>query len=156
MRHVVDSVLIKIIGWVNRLVFVLSRGRVVLYRSFGFPGRVLTIVGPQDDSGRALIVSCLPDDDDYIIMVGEQEDASLREALGTCATASMEVGNHWVPVDVSMLGDQSERSDLLNQLMRKASISERHEVVRHHLLPLARIRLRTPPPNDVSIAFSGV
>lgn len=156
MRHVLDSVLIRIIGQVNRLVFVLSRGRVILYRSFGFPGRVLTLVGPQGRTGKSMLVSCLPDQDDYIVMVSEREDSSLREALETCTAASMECGNDWVAVDVAMLSDRNERSTLLRQLMRRASIAERREVVQHHLTPLARIRLRTPPSNEVSVAFSGI
>jgi hypothetical protein len=157
VRHVVDSVLITIIGQVNRFVFVLTGGRVVLYRSFGFPGKLLNIVGPQDGAaGRALVVSCLPDADDYIIMVREQEDASLYKALDACVAASVEFGNDWVPVDVTMLSDQRDRSVLLNRLLRKVSISERHQIVRHCMVPIARIHLQTSHVNDVSIAISEI
>jgi hypothetical protein len=156
MRRVVDSVLIKIFGQINRLAFTVSRGRVIFYRSFGFPGRVLTVVGPQGGSGTSLLVSCLPYQAGYIVMVGDKEEAVLREALSTCVTASMEFGDDWIPVDVSVLSDQDEqRSILLKQLLRNASISERHEVVQRHLVPLARISFRNRPANDVLDAFSG-
>ena len=155
MRQAIDTALLSIIGCVNKAVFSASRGRVVLYRFHGMPGLLLTVTGPAADGGETAVVGYLPDGDDYIILAAEAE-ASLLTALRTATTAIAERTNKQIPVDITMLTDETLGAALLNRLLKHASIDERHEVTRRREVPIARLTPQCKPAPDGSVAFSGI
>lgn len=144
----------SIIGGVNQVVFSASRGRVVLYRFRGRPGVLLTITGPAAPAGETVAAGYLPDGDDYIVLAPEAE-AGLRAALRTATAATAELANQQIPVDITMLTGETQRAALLNRLLKRASIDERHEVTRHREVPIARLTPHYKPASDGSVAFSG-
>ena len=155
MRHAIDTALLFIIGCVNRAVYSASRGRVVPYRIHGTSGVLLTITGPAAPAGQTMIVAYLPDGDDYIVLATEAE-TSLATALHTATAATAELTNQQIPVDITMLTDDTERAALLKQLLKGASIDERHEVTRRREVPIARLTPHYKPTSDGSVAFSGI
>jgi hypothetical protein len=158
MRQAIDTALLFIIGCVNQAVYSVSRGRVVLYHFRGTPGVFLTITGPAAPVGETMGMDYLRDGDDYIVLAAETE-TSLSAALRNATAAIAELGNHQqIPVDITMLTDDTERAALLNRLLKHASIDERHEVMRRREVPIARVTLHYKPASDgsVAVAFSGI
>ncbi len=155
MRQAIDTALLSIIGCVNQAVFSASRGRVVLYRFRGRPGVLLTITGPAAPVGETAGVGYLPDGDDYIVLAVEAE-TSLLTALRTATAATAELANQQIPVDITMLTDDTQRAALLNRLLKHASMDERHEVTRRREVPIARLTPHYKPASDGSVAFSGI
>jgi hypothetical protein len=152
VRQTIDTVLLSVIGCVNKTVFSASRGRVVLYRFRGRPCLRLTVTGPDAPLGQPLVAGYLPDGDDYVVLAAETE-TGLPAALCTAATA--EVTRQQVPVDITMLTDDTDRATLLNRLLKRASIDERHAVTRRREVPIARL---TPhyKPADTARAFVSI
>jgi hypothetical protein len=155
VRQAINMALLSIIGCVNQAVFSASRGRVLLYRFRGRPGVLLTITGPAAPVGETAGVGYLPDGDDYIVLAAEGE-ASLLTALRTATAASAERANQQIPVDITMLTDETQRAALLNRLLKHASIDERCEVTRRREVPIARLTPHYKPASDGSVAFSGI
>ena len=154
MRQSIDTVLLSIIGRVNKTVFSASRGRVVLYRFHGRPCVRLTVTGPDTPLGQTLVAGYLPDDNDYVVLAADTE-AGLPAALRTATAATAGVTRQQVPVDITMLTDDTDRAALLNRLLKRASIDERHAVTRRREVPIARL---TPHyrPADTSRAFVSI
>ena len=155
MPQAIDTALLSIIGWANKAMYSASRGRVVLYRFRGRPCVLLTVTGPAEPLGETVVVGYLPDGDDYIVLAAETE-TSLPAALRTAASATGELANQQIPVDITVLTDDTERAALLNRLLKHASIYERHEVARLCEVPIARLTPHYKPASDGSVAFSGI
>jgi hypothetical protein len=155
VRQAIDTALLFIIGCANKTVYSASRGRVVLYRFRGSRGVLLTVTGPAAPVGETVVVGYLPDGDDYIVLAAETE-TSLRTVLRTAASATAELANQQVPVDITVLTDDAERAALLNRLLKHASMYERHEVVRLCEVPIARLAPHYKPASDGSVAVSGI
>ncbi|MFI9552474.1 hypothetical protein [Nonomuraea endophytica] len=136
MRQAIDAALLSIIGYVNQAVFAVSRGGVVLYRFHGTPGVLLTITGPAAPVGETMMVGYLPDGDDYIVLATEAE-TKISAALRTATAATL--SDQEIPVDITMLTDATERTALLNRLLKRASLYERHDTRKHHQVPIARL-----------------
>jgi hypothetical protein len=151
VRQAIDKGLLSIIGCVNQAVFSASRHRVILYRFHGRPGVRLTITGPAVPVGQTLFVGYLPDGDDYIALAAKH-DTALPTALRTATAATAELPRQQIPVDITMLPDDTERAALLNRLLKHASINERYEVTRRREVPIARLTPRYKP-SDRSVAF---
>src|SRR5690348_15178129 len=127
VRHVFDGALLTVIGWVNRAVFWISRHRVRLYRFSGMPCVRLTVTGSDTPLGEIVMVSYLPDGDDYIVLARDGDVGELA-ALSTATEATAEIrDDRHVPVDIAMLTDVAERSAVLDRLLRHASIHERYQ-----------------------------
>jgi hypothetical protein len=155
VRQAINAALLSILGCVNQAVYSASRGRVVLYHFRGRPGVLLTITGPAAPVGETMGVGYLPDGDDYIILAAKA-DTSLPTALRTATAATAELANQQIPVDITMLTDDTERAALLSRLLKHASIDERHEVSRLREIPIARLTPHYKPAPDDSVAFSGI
>jgi hypothetical protein len=155
VRQAIYTALLSIIGCVNQAVFSASRGRVVLYRFGGMRCVLLTVTGPAAPVGETVVVGYLPDGDDYIVLAAETE-TSLPAALRTAASATAELANQQIPVDITVLTDDTERAALLNRLLKHASIYERREVTRLCEVPIARLTPHYKPASDGSVAFSGI
>jgi hypothetical protein len=155
VRHAIDTALLSIIGCINKAAFSASRGRAVFYRFCGRPGVLLTITGPAATVGATLVVGCLPDGDDYIV-VATATEASLRIALRTAISATIELANQHIPVDIIMLTDETERAALLSRLLKRASIYERREVIQLGEVPIARLAPHYKPTSGGSVAVSGI
>ena len=155
MRQALDAVFLSIIGCVTKAAFSASRGHVVLYRFRGRSGVLLTIAGPAAPAGETVGVGYLPDGDDYIVLAAETE-VSLPIVLRTATSATAELANQDIPVDIAMLAGETERAVLLNRLLKRASIHERHEVIRRREVPIARLAPRYKPASGGSVAFSGI
>lgn len=156
VRHAIETVLLLAIGRVNQAMFWATRGRVVLYRFYGRPDVLLTVTGPDAPAGEVMGVGYLPDGDDYIVLATDAETgerAALRTA--TAATAELTPDQH-VAVDITMLTDDAERAVLLDRLLRRASLDERHEVVRRREFPIARLTPHHKAAHAGSVAFSGI
>jgi hypothetical protein len=154
VRQTIDTVLLSVIGCVNKTVFSASRGRVVLYRFRGRPCLRLTVTGPDAPLGQPLVAGYLPDGDDYVVLAAETE-VGLPAALRTATAATAGVTRQQVPVDITMLTDDTDRATLLNRLLKRASIDERHAVTRRREVPIARL---TPhyKPADTSRSFVSI
>ncbi len=151
MRQAIDAVLLSFIGRVNQAVFSVSRGRVVLYRFHGRTSVFLTLTGPDAPLGEKVPVGHLPDGDDCIVLAAEHETGVLT-ALGNATSATAEFGYEDVPVDLVMLTDDGERAALLERLLKRASIHERHEVMRRREVPVARVTPHYRPESDHAVA----
>lgn len=154
MRQAIDTALLSIIGRVNKAVFSASRGRVVLCRFRGRPCVHLTVTGPDAPLGQTLIAGYLPDGDDYVVLAAETE-TGLPAALRTATAATAGVTRQQVPADITMLTDDTDRAALLNRLLRRASIDERHAVTRRREVPIARLTPHYKPANT-SRAFISI
>jgi hypothetical protein len=154
VRQTIDTVLLSVIGRVNKTVFSASRGRVVLYRFHGRPRVHLTVTGPDAPLGQTLVAGHLPDGDDYVVLAAETE-AGLPAALCAATAATAGVTRQQVPVDITMLTDDTDRAALLNRLLKRASIDERHAVTRRREVPLARLTPHSKPA-DTSRAFISI
>lgn len=146
MRQAIDKALLFIIGGVNKAVFSATRGSVVLYR-FGRLGVLLTVTGPAKPIGETMLVGYLPHGDDYIVLATEAE-SRLPAALRTATAATIERADQQIPVDITLLTDDTERAALL----KHASIHERNEITRHREAPIARLTPRYKPATDGSVA----
>ncbi|WP_214321897.1 hypothetical protein [Nonomuraea sediminis] len=153
MRQAIDTALLSIIGYVNQAVFAVSRGRVVAYRFHGMPGALLTITGPTAPVGETVMVCYLPDGDDYIVLATGVE-TRISAALRTATAAAL--FDQQIPVDISMVTDATERAALLNRLLKQASLYERHQVMQHHQVPIARLTPHYKPTPRSSVVFVGL
>jgi hypothetical protein len=154
MRRILDEVILSVIGQVNRLVFGLSRGRIVLYRFRGVP--TLTVTTPADPLGEMVSVACLPDDDSYLVLVHPLHEAGLRALLDSSRAVEAARGPDQaaIPADLDRLTDPAERSALLKQALSQASMQERAQVRRLGLTPIARLRPHEPFPETGHSAFA--
>ncbi|MFI0420136.1 hypothetical protein [Spongiactinospora sp. 9N601] len=143
MRHAFDTALLSIIGYINRVVFTVSRGRLVFYRIHGMPGARLTIKGPDAPLGEIVMVCYLRDGNDCIVLAAESE-TRLPIALRTATAAAL--FDQEVPVDVALLTKDAERGPVLKRVLGKASIYERHQVTKYHQVPIARLAPHDVPP----------
>lgn len=137
MRQAIDTALLSLLGWVNQAMFWVSGGRVVLYR-FGMRCVLLTITGPAAPVSQTLVVGYLPDGDDHIVLATEA-DVGLPTALRAATAVTVELAGQHVPADVTTLSNDTERAALLKQLLKHASLAERHEVTRFREVPIARL-----------------
>lgn len=149
MRQAIETALLSIIGYVNQAVFAVSRGHVVLYRFHGLPGALLTITGPEEHVGETMMVGYLPDGDDYIVLATEAETA-ISAALRTATAATL--FDQQVPVDITTLTDATERAAVLEQVLKQASLCERHQATKHHEVPIARLTPHYKPTPRSSVA----
>jgi hypothetical protein len=155
VRQAIDTALLSIIGRVNQSVHSASRGRVLLYRFHGRSGVLLTITGPAAPIDETVCVAYLPDGDDYIVLAAEAE-TSLLTALRTATAATAELANQQIPVDITMLTDDTQRAALLDRLLKRASIDERHQVTLRREAPIARLKPHYKPASDGPVALSGI
>jgi len=156
MRRILDEAILSAIGQVNRLVFGLSRGRVILYRFHGVPAILLTITTPAEPLGRMVGAACLPDDDGYLILARPLQEAELSALMNssTAVEAARGPDETTVPADLNRLTDPAERSALLKRVLSRASMDERAEVRRLELTPIARLRLHRPFPETGHSAYA--
>lgn len=158
MRRFLDGAVVSAIGQVNRLVFGLSRGGVVLYRFHGIPGIVLTVTTPAEPLGTTVTASCLPDGDFYLVLAHPLEEPELCGLLdsSTGVEAGRGPGETTVPTDLERLADPVERATVLKRALSRASLGERAEVQRLGLAPVARLRphQRLPETGHSSCAVS--
>jgi hypothetical protein len=152
VRHTVEEAFLSLIGYVNRAVFFASRGRVVPYRFHGTSAVLVTITGPATPAGQTVSVSYLPDGADYVVLA----DDGLATALRAATSATIEKAGQAIPVDVVMLPRDSGQAVLLQRLLEQVSIHERHELIRHGQVPLARLRLHYQPAPGSAVAVSGI
>jgi hypothetical protein len=156
MRHILDGVVLGAVGQVNRLVFGLSRGRVILHGFHGVPGILLTVTTPADPLGRMAGAACLPDDDSYLLLARPLQEPELCALLdsSTAVEAARGPGETAVPADLDRLTDPVERTTVLKRVLSRASMEERAEVRRLGLTPVARLRLHQPFPETGSSAYA--
>ncbi|MFI0349500.1 hypothetical protein [Actinomadura sp. 9N407] len=149
MRQAVDMATLTVIGWVNKAVFSASRGRVVLYRFHGISAVLLTITGPSTPLGDTVMAGFLADGDDLIVVDSEVIDSEAGTGLSVKLRASTsvtaEIMGKDVPVDVTVLTHDPERAALLERLLKRSSIQERHRIRRGGEIPIARLT-RIPRP----------
>ncbi|GAA0934345.1 hypothetical protein [Nonomuraea longicatena] len=138
MRHLIDTALLKVIGWANLAVFKVSRGGVRFYSFGGVPGLFLTVTAPAAPIGEDLSVSCFPDGDDHIVLAAAS-DTRLLDLLRTATAVTF--SDSEIPVDCVMLTD-TERAVQLRRIRKRLSLPQRHEVTEHRLLPVARLSPR--------------
>ncbi len=155
MRQAVKEAFLGLMGYVNRAVFFASRGRMVPYRFHGTSAVILTITGPATPATQTVCVGYLPDGADYVVLAAETDDR-LAAALRAATSATIELPGQDIPVDIVMLPRDSERAVLLKRLLEQVSIHERHEVIRHPRVPVARLRLHYQPAPGGSVAISGI
>ncbi|MBO2455269.1 hypothetical protein J4573_49875 [Actinomadura barringtoniae] len=148
MRHILDRAVLKAIGQVNRLVFGLSRGQIVLYGFRGVPGILLTVTTPAEPFGRTADAAYLSDTDAYLILAHPLQETELSALLnaGTAVDAARGPDEIAVPADLDRLTDPVERATALKRVLNHASMEERAEVRRLGLTPVARLRLHQPFP----------
>ncbi|MBO2456159.1 hypothetical protein [Actinomadura violacea] len=142
------------IGLVNRAVFAVTRGRVVLYRfGGGMPG---VMVGLAPD-GKPDIITAFRDGDDHVLVADGGDGGALVESLRSATSARIEVGGRWYPVAIVMIERESERERLRKRMFAQASIHERYEAKRRGAVPVARLTPQgTPAPKPSDEAFSGI
>ncbi|MGI5325287.1 hypothetical protein [Actinomadura nitritigenes] len=145
-----DRALLFVIGMVNRTVFAVTRGRVVLYRFGGMPG-VMVELEPHGEPG---IIASFRDGDDHILL-GEDADGALVEALRSATSAKVEAGGRWYPAGIVAVEDTGERERLLKRMLEQASISERYEIKRRRMVPVARLTPQGAPETSTE-AVSGL
>jgi hypothetical protein len=155
VRYAVEEAFLSIIGYVNRAVFFASRGRMVPYRFHGTNAVILTITGPATPAGETLSVSCLRDGADHVVLSSATDDR-LVTALRVVTAATIELPGQDIPVDIVMLPRDTERAVLLQRLLQQVSIHERHEVIGHGQVPVARLRPHYQPAPGDSVAISGI
>jgi hypothetical protein len=136
VRQAMDTALLSIIGFVNQMVFTVSKGRVVLYRFQGAPGVLLTVTGSAASLGGTVIVHHFTDGDDYIVLAAEAE-TRLLAALRTATAVTLT--DEEVPADIIMLTSETERAALLKSILKHISIYARHEVRQRRQVPIARL-----------------
>ncbi|MEV0623148.1 hypothetical protein AB0I81_58220 [Nonomuraea sp. NPDC050404] len=155
MRHAIDTALLSLIGYVNKAVFTVSGGRVRVYRFHGRPVVLLDVTGPTAPVGEIVMVSYLPDGDDYVVVEAEGENriaAALRTATAATLFDEQTPPGQQIPVDISMLTDATERTALLGRLLKGASLSLRHEVRKRREGPIARLTPHSKPTPRDSVA----
>ena len=155
MRKAVEEAFLSIMGYVNRAVFFASRRRMVPYRFHGTNAVILTITGPATPAGETLSVSCLRDGVDHVVLAAETDDG-LTTALRAATSATIELAGQDIPADIAMLPRDTERAVLLQRLLQQVSIHERHEVIRHGQVPVARLRPHYQPAPGDPVAISGI
>jgi hypothetical protein len=155
VRQAIEEAFLSIMGYINRAVFFASRGRVVPYRFHGTSGAHLTITGPATPAGQILSASYLPDGADYVVLAAETDDG-LTTALRAATSATIELAGQDIPADIVMLPRDTERAVLLQRLLQQISIHERHEVIGHGQVPVARLRPHYQPAPGDSVAISGI
>jgi hypothetical protein len=155
VRQAVEEAFLSMIGYVNRAVFFASRGRLVPYRFHGSSAVLVTITGPATPGGQTVSVGYLPDGADYVVLATETDDG-LTTALRAATSATIELAGQDIPADIVMLPRDTERAVLLQRLLEQVSIHERHEVMRHGQVPVARLRPHHQPAPGDSVAISGI
>ena len=90
MRQAVEAAFLSVIGYVNRAVFFVSRGRVVPYRFHGTSCVFLNLTGPATPAGQTVRAGYLPDGADYVILAAEADDG-LTTALRAATSATIEL-----------------------------------------------------------------
>ncbi|WP_026413320.1 hypothetical protein [Actinomadura oligospora] len=149
MRRILDAIVLSAVGQVNRLMFGLTRGRVVLCRSTGVPGVLLKISTPVEPLGTMVSPGCLPLSDDLLLVLarpgGVTELSALLEA-STAVEAAPGPDETTVAADLCDLIGPAEQAGVLKQAMRGTRMQERDEVRRLRLTPVALLRLRRPFP----------
>lgn len=96
----------------------------------------------------------LPDGGDYVVLTAETE-AGLPAALRAATAVTVELARQQLPVDITMLTDDADRAALLKRLLKRASIDERHAVMRRREVPVARLTSHYRPAN-ASTAFISI
>jgi hypothetical protein len=155
VRQAVEEAFLSLMGYVNRAVFFVSRGRVVPYRFHSRSCVFLNLTGPATPAGETVRAGYLRDGADYVVLAAETDDR-LATALRAATSATVELASQDIPVDIVMLPRDSERAVLLQRLLQQVSIHERHEEIRHPRVPIARLRLHYQPAPGGSVAISGV
>ncbi|HEU5032762.1 MAG TPA: hypothetical protein VFV01_48125 [Spirillospora sp.] len=145
-----DRALLFMIGMVNRTVFAATRGRVVLYRFGGMPG-VTVELEPHGEPG---IIASFRDGGDHVLLA-DDADGALVESLRSATSAKVEAGGRRYPAGIVVVEDAGERERLLKRMLEQASISERHEVKRRRMVPVARLTPRGAPEASAE-AVSGL
>jgi len=156
MGRILDWVVLGTIGQVNRLVFGLSRGRVVLYRFRGIPEILLAVATPADPLGRMVSAACLLDDNSYVVLARPLQEAEMSGLLGSSTGVKVArwSGETAVPADLDRLTDPAERAAVLKRALSRASIEERAEARRLELTPVARLRLHHPLPETSTVGVA--
>lgn len=155
MGQILDKALLSVIGSVNRAVFSVSRGRVVLYRIRGRPSVCLMITRSATPVAETAHVGYLSDGADYIVLAAETR-TRLFAGLRSITVATDELQGRQILVDVTMITDGTQRAVLLNRLLKRASIDERHDVTRRREIPIARLTPRDIPAARHREAFTGI
>ncbi|MFD0689099.1 hypothetical protein [Actinomadura fibrosa] len=146
MGRVLDGVVLSAIGQVNRLMFGLSRGRVVLVRFDGVPGLLLTVRTLAEPLGKTVSVACLPDGDLYLVLAHPLEAAEIIALLdaSTGVEAARGPDETAVPADIDALTSPAERAVAMRRVLSRTSMETRVEVRRLALTPVAQLRLHRP------------
>ncbi|GAA0259087.1 hypothetical protein GCM10009527_063820 [Actinomadura nitritigenes] len=153
-----DRALLFVIGLVNRTVFAVTRGRIVLYRFGGMPAVMVQL----EPLGGPEVIASFRDGEDHVLLAEDAEDAedadgALVESLRSATSARVEAGGRWYPVGIVMVEDGGERERLLKRVLKQASISERYEAKRRRAVPVARLTPQGAPAPDASAeAVSGI
>lgn len=147
-----DRALLFVIGLVNRTVFAVTRGRIVLYRFGGMPAVMVEL----EPLGGPEVIASFRDGEDHVLLA-EDADGALVESLRSATSARVEAGGRWYPVGIVMVEDGGERERLLKRVLKQASISERYEAKRRRAVPVARLTPQGAPAPDASAeAVSGI
>ncbi|QKG23084.1 hypothetical protein [Actinomadura verrucosospora] len=142
-----------VIGLVNRALFAVTRGRVVLYRFGGTPG-VMVELAPD---GKPGIIAAFRDGDDHVLVADGGNGGALVESSRSATSARIEIGGRWYPAGIVMVEGESERERLLKRMFAQASLHGRYEAKRRGAIPVARLTPQgIPAPEPSGEAFSGI
>lgn len=172
MTYALDAILIHAMGAVNMAVFRISRGRVVLHRFSGTPGARLTEIGDlpeldppsvgylRDGDDYVLLVPARTSEPGWLRDVRNATSVTLEIQHGTeCSAVAMvgkgevdteaafrervhSAGTQRIRADVLPVVGEAEQSKVLARLLKGASLDERYDVRKEHLVPVARLKAR--------------
>lgn len=156
MHRILDGVILSVIGQVNRLVFGLSRGQIVIYRFRGVPAILLTVTTPAEPVGKTVSVACLPLDEGYLVLSPPLQWAEVCALLDSSTAVEAARGPDETTVRARLDGpiDPAERPALLERVLSQANMDERAEARRLELAPIARLTLHQPFPETDHFTYA--
>ncbi|MFF5111707.1 hypothetical protein [Streptosporangium sp. NPDC000509] len=143
MKDVFETAIIHVIGGVNRIVFRLTGGRVVLYRFRGIPGLSLMVPGRQTADPFTSPIPYLLDGEDLIVLADNETESYPERAVdpfnaGLTGILTVEVCGQPFDVAVSKISEE-HRVETLGRILAEASLAQRHEMRRRRRFPVARL-----------------
>ncbi|WP_433423599.1 hypothetical protein ACQP1V_16140 [Microtetraspora malaysiensis] len=135
---------VTVVGALNRFVFSLTRGRILLYKFTGMPSVTLMIARPEMGHAERAVLSCLPDGETHVVLRHERR-MHPADALLTGSGISIFIDadiDAW-PVVASPVGENPDK--LLARLLENESFIRRCEVRASRLVPFARLKPDSRP-----------
>ncbi|GIH73506.1 hypothetical protein Mth01_57590 [Sphaerimonospora thailandensis] len=135
---------VTVVGALNRLVFSLTRGRIVLYKFTGMPAVTLMIAGPEVGYAERAVLPCLPDGEMHVVLKYERDTPpEYVQLMGRGVSVFIDAGADASPVVASPVRENPD--ELLAHLLENVSFLRRCEVRASRMVPFARLEPDSGP-----------